>query len=197
MLSRTASWSRSGYAMTPGGKSRQSQADSPACICRSRVATRVVCEGPIASQERSTWITTPFEDAHAANQRFHHEFFLHAQWLLLVKQACNLIKRAMPSIGSSRFLGSNRRWLVSASILRWQHHSVWWERTEALPILRSTFAPPISAIFDIKQARLFLRSAISSRSRFAIAATERSVTLQSLAILIAGTPSDSNRTTRL
>jgi hypothetical protein len=38
-------------------------------------------------------------------------------------------------------------------------------RTEALPILRSTFAPPISAIFDIKPARLFLRFVISSRSR--------------------------------
>src|SRR5205814_5020402 len=38
-------------------------------------------------------------------------------------------------------------------------------RTEALPMLRSTFAPPISAIFDIKPARLFLRSVISSRSR--------------------------------
>ena len=89
-------------------------------------------------------------------------------------------------------------WLVSASILSMATPvPIMASRTEALPILRSTFAPPISAIFDIKQARLFLRSVSSSRSRFAIAATERSVTLQSLAILIAGTPSDSNRTTRL
>ena len=90
----------------------------------------------ISAAEKTLEARTLFSRAclpsNAANQRFHHEFFLHAQWLLLVKQACNLIKRVMrfdwfPHAPQARASGCSRFGFQPAidssaqASCQWQH----------------------------------------------------------------------------
>jgi len=56
---------------------------------------------------RARYLVNVLRDLQNATLRFEHEFFLLAQWLLLVKQARNLIKRVMRTTACLVLL---RRW---------------------------------------------------------------------------------------
>ena len=78
-----------------------------------------------------TLLVYVLRDLQNAELRFEHEFFLLAQWLLLVKQACNLIERVMCTTAC---LGLLRRW-------RSTQRSIARTSLLLLPIFRSLLVP--------------------------------------------------------